>query len=319
MAHDDRYERERGGSGGRETQWRGDNSFGGGWGNQTPRPTRLGDRNARGESDDPEHGLERYGGGAASGYGGGGGFGPTTDPDSFFSAPGYDAEFGGPRFDRADVGSTGTHGVHPVSSSIGGDYQGAAGVMPGGGWSSSARRYAQIERAQGQQQQQGGSQQQSQHDPHYAEWRRRQAEQLDRDYHDYCRENEGRFEREFGEWRERRGQQRQALGRASEHMEVVGSDGAHVGTVDATRDDAIILTKNDPSAGGHHHSIPCAWVETVDDKVRLNIPADEAMRRWEDVERSGAMFDRDRGEGEGEGPHILNRSFSGTYRDRDER
>ncbi|HEX8641097.1 MAG TPA: DUF2171 domain-containing protein [Allosphingosinicella sp.] len=307
MAHDDRDERDRGG---RETQWRTNEAFGGGWGNQTGRRGGLGDRHFRGEPDDPDYGAERYGGAPASGYGGQG-FGPTTDPDSFFSAPGYDAGFGGPRFDRADVGSTGTHGVHPVSSAIGGDYRGGAGVSAGGGWSSSARRYAELERSQQQQQQGGGEPRgQSRHDPYYSEWRQRQAEQLDRDYRDYCRENEGRFEREFGEWRERRTEQRQAVGRATEHMEVVGSDGAHVGTVDAARGDAIVLTKNDPSAGGHHHSIPCAWVETVDDKVRLNISAEEAMRRWQDVERSSAMFERD-----GEGPHILSRSFSGTYRD----
>lgn len=317
MAHDDRNPRDRGG---RETQWRTNDAFGGGWGNQTGRPNRLGDRNSRGEADDPDYGAERYGPGAAGGFGSEG-FGPTGDPDSFFSAPGYDASFGGPRFDRADVGSTGTHGVHPVSSSTRGDYRGAVGVTPGGGWGSSARRYAQIQRAEQQQAGGGEAQQQRQHDPHYAEWRRRQAEQLDRDYAEYCRENEGRFEREFSQWRERRGQQRQAIGRAREQMEVVGSDGAHVGKVDATREDRIVLTKSDPSAGGHHHSIPCAWVGTVDDKVRLNIPAEEAMRRWQDVERGGAMFERGRGqeqEQSREGPHILNRSFSGTYRDEDD-
>jgi hypothetical protein len=41
-----------------------------------------------------------------------------------------------------------------------------------------------------------------------------------------------------------------------EHMEVVGSDGKHVGTVDHKEDgDRIMLTKNDSQAGGHHHLI----------------------------------------------------------------
>jgi hypothetical protein len=73
------------------------------------------------------------------------------------------------------------------------------------------------------------------HDPHYAEWRNRQIEQLDRDYDEYRRENQARFDKEFGAWRERRGEQRRAIGRVTEQMEVIGSDGAHVGTVDCTR------------------------------------------------------------------------------------
>ena len=283
---------------GRDTEWRGDNSFGAGWGNQTPRPERLGDRNRRDEGDDPYADAPRYGGAPSEGYGAEENFGGiSSDPPRFASAPGYDPSFGGPRFDRADVGSVGTHGVHPVSSASGGDY----GFGPG---YSSARRYAMLDR---------GQQQQRQHDPHYQEWRNRQVEQLDRDYEEYHQERQSRFEQEFGAWRERRGEQRQALGKAREQMEVIGSDGTHIGKIDAVRGDHIVLAKNDPNAGGAHHSIPCSWVESVDDQVRLNISAEVAMKRWRNVERSGALFERD-DPGRG-GPHILNRSFSGTYRD----
>lgn len=285
MAHDDRNrgrgrDQEWRDERGRETQWSGDQSFGGGWGNQTARPQRLGDRNFRGESDDPYAGQEPYESGRTAGYGAGDDFGGTSPIG--FEGPGLDSEFGGPRFDRADVGSTGTHGVHPVSSPFGAAY-GA-----GGGYGGSARRYARARRAQ----QSGG------HDPHYSEWRSRQMEQLDRDYEEYCREKQARFEQEFGSWRERRGRQRQAVGQVREHMEVVGSDGSHVGTVDCTRGEQIILTRSDPAAGGAHHSIPCSWIESVDDKVRLNLTADEATRRWRDEESSGALFERggDRGE-----------------------
>ena len=59
-------------------------------------------------------------------------------------------------------------------------------------------------------------------------------------------------------------------------MDVVGSDGEHVGTVDKVRGDRIILTKNDPAAGGHHHSIPSSWLESVDGKVTLRKTASEA-------------------------------------------
>ena len=153
----------------------------------------------------------------------------------------------------------------------------------------------------------------SEHDPHYHEWRRQQIESLDRDYDEYRQENASRFESEFGAFREKRGQQRQHMGRVTEHMEVVGSDGQHVGKVDKVRDGRIVLTKSDPSAGGHHHSIPCGWLDSVDDKVTLNKTAEEAMQAWRDEETSRALFERE-GSGRG-GPHILERSFSGTYRD----
>lgn len=149
-------------------------------------------------------------------------------------------------------------------------------------------------------------------DDDYHGWRRRQIEDLDRDYHEYRRENQTRFENEFGAWRTERQGQRSALVRVTEHMEVVGSDGAHIGTVDKVRGDRIVLTKSDPDAGGHHHSIPSRWIESVDDKVTIRKTADEAKAAWRDEDRSGALFgERDRDDNRG--PHYLNRSFSGTY------
>lgn len=66
-----------------------------------------------------------------------------------------------------------------------------------------------------------------------------------------------------------------------EHMEVVGSDGQHVGTVDHCEGPNIIkLTKSDPASGGEHHFIPLAWVDHIDQKVHLAHTADEARRRW---------------------------------------
>ena len=297
MAYDDRDGGRRRGRGhwrddersewGRETEWRGDQGFGGGWGNQTARPQRLGDRDDRGRPGDDADYIrsERFRGGEPVGYGrdfgGGGGFD--------YGGPGFDANFsGGPRFDRADVGSTGTHGVHPVSS--------ASSPAYGAGTGGSAREYEILR-----------------HDPHYSAWRGRQMAELDRDYDEYRRENQSRFDREFGAWRERRGQQRQAVGKVREHMEVAGSDGSHVGTVDKVRGDRIILTKSDQDSGGMHHSIPCGWIERVDDKVVLDIDAEEAKRRWQDEHRSRALFEREhRGV---PGPHVLNRSFAGTYPD----
>ena len=298
MAHDERRGRrwrDRGEGGERGPEWRGDEGFGGGWGNQVPRPHRLGDRFFRSPGDDPDYGP-RYGEGGAHGHGAGDWYGPEASfGDYRYGGPGLDAEFGGPRFDRVDVGSVGSHASHPVASASSPAYAMGAGGMFG----SSAREFA-IRR-------------EAQRDPHYAEWRHRQMADLDRDYDEYRRENQSCFDREFGLWRQRRGEQREAVGRVREHMEVTGSDGSHVGTVDCTRGDRIILTKSDQDSGGIHHSIPCAWIDKVEDKVVLNIEADEARRRWQDENRSRALFEReDLGR---RGPHVLNRSFAGTYSD----
>jgi hypothetical protein len=150
------------------------------------------------------------------------------------------------------------------------------------------------------------------HDRHYGEWRARQMDELDRDYEDYARENRSRFEDDFSNWRERRQGKRQLLRGVREHMEVVGSDGEHVGTVDRAAGDRLILTKSDPESGGAHHSLMCTAIERVEgDKVVLDMTAKEAKQRWRDESRERALFEReDQGEA---GPGMLNRSFSNTY------
>src|SRR5437763_698250 len=66
-----------------------------------------------------------------------------------------------------------------------------------------------------------------------------------------------------------------------EHMEVVGSDGVHVGTVDHLEGrDTVKLAKDDPDAAGEHHFIPLAWVDHVEMKVHLRQSAAEAKARW---------------------------------------
>jgi len=65
-----------------------------------------------------------------------------------------------------------------------------------------------------------------------------------------------------------------------EHAEVIGADGAHVGTVDRVEGDRIKLTKADSGVGsheGHHHFIPLSLVADLEgDKVRLSANADVA-------------------------------------------
>ena len=62
----------------------------------------------------------------------------------------------------------------------------------------------------------------------------------------------------------------------TEHMEVVGSDGQHVGTVDKL---AIKLTKKDPAAPGQHHIINIDLAASVEGgKLTLSIPASQAVQ-----------------------------------------
>ena len=66
-----------------------------------------------------------------------------------------------------------------------------------------------------------------------------------------------------------------------EHMEVVGSDGGHVGRVDHVLGDEIELARLDLGSGLRHHLIPLAWVESVDeDAVHLNLTKATAKAQW---------------------------------------
>lgn len=66
-----------------------------------------------------------------------------------------------------------------------------------------------------------------------------------------------------------------------EHMEVIGADGVHVGTVDKVDGHRIKLTKADSGQGsheGHHHFISTGLIAGVEgDKVRLSANADVAV------------------------------------------
>jgi len=64
-----------------------------------------------------------------------------------------------------------------------------------------------------------------------------------------------------------------------EHMDVVGSDSEHVGTVDKVEGQRIKLARKDPSAGGEHHYLDLSKVSSVQDgKVRLACSAQEARQ-----------------------------------------
>ncbi|MEG3181244.1 DUF2171 domain-containing protein [Sphingomonas sp. LT1P40] len=75
-----------------------------------------------------------------------------------------------------------------------------------------------------------------------------------------------------------------------EHMEVIGADGVHVGTVDGIEGDRIKLTKADSGQGsheGHHHYISTGLIAGVEgDQVRLSANADVAVT-FEEEESEG--------------------------------
>jgi hypothetical protein len=71
-----------------------------------------------------------------------------------------------------------------------------------------------------------------------------------------------------------------------EHMEVIGADGGHVGTVDSVEGERIKLTRGDRGAGGQHHWLPLSLVAEVEgNRVRLSTTLDSVIEFWD----SGAM------------------------------
>jgi len=71
-----------------------------------------------------------------------------------------------------------------------------------------------------------------------------------------------------------------------EHMEVIGADGAHVGTVDKVEGHRIKLTKKDSGEGshkGHHHYIDIGLVAGIEgNKVRLSATGANAVMMEEE-------------------------------------
>jgi len=143
--------------------------------------------------------------------------------------------------------------------------QGSGGQQPGGQqWASQ-----QPDGQQPDGQQPGGQQQQFQRSP----------DQM----------NEG-GQRQAGQLGGASGMAGQAAGgvrgQLREHMEIVGADGAHVGTIDSIEGDRIKLTRRDSGMGshqGHHHYLPLSLVAGIEgDRVRLSANGDIASRMAEE-------------------------------------
>jgi hypothetical protein len=284
MAYD-RYDTRRGREGSRDSDYGGRGGGGGG---------RDGDRGF----------FERAGDGIASWFG-------DDDRDDGRRERGGGHERGGwgsrdDHYDQQRYGGREAGGYRPMT----GDY-GRSERERGGGYGQSQMPWGRDDYRGTSYAGSGGGQGRPT-DPHYHEWRQRQLDELDRDYQEYHRERQQLFENDFGSWRQTRQQKRQTLAQTREHMEVVGSDGQPVGKVDCISGDRIILTKSD-APDGRHHSIPCTMIDRIEgERVTLDCTAEQAQAKCYEEDGDRALFERE-GQGQG-GPHMLDRSFSGTYR-----
>ncbi len=69
------------------------------------------------------------------------------------------------------------------------------------------------------------------------------------------------------------------LSQIREHMQIIGADGVHIGTVDRVEGDRIKMTRTDSgSHSDHHHYISGGLVAAVEgDAVRLSAAGDAAV------------------------------------------
>jgi len=77
-----------------------------------------------------------------------------------------------------------------------------------------------------------------------------------------------------------------------EHMEVIGADGVHIGTVDRIEENRIKLIRADSGIGHeeHHHFIPRGLVAEVEgDKVRLTARGDVVADLFEQEESGDSI------------------------------
>ncbi len=77
-----------------------------------------------------------------------------------------------------------------------------------------------------------------------------------------------------------------------EHMEVIGADGVHLGTVDRIEDNRIKLIRADSGLAHqeHHHFIPRGLVAEVEgEKVRLTARGDVVADLFEEEQSGDAI------------------------------
>ena len=87
-------------------------------------------------------------------------------------------------------------------------------------------------------------------------------------------------------------------GKIKEHMEVIGADGVHVGTIDKVEGSRLKLTKADSGQGshkGHHHYLPVSLVADVEgNRVRLSASGANAFMFQQEENQGSARMVTDR-------------------------
>lgn len=83
------------------------------------------------------------------------------------------------------------------------------------------------------------------------------------------------------------------LSQISEHMDIVGADGVHIGTVDKVEGKRIKMTKADSgSHGDHHHYLSEGLIAAVEgNQVRLSATGASALL-LEEEEGGDALADK---------------------------
>ncbi|HZV56698.1 MAG TPA: DUF2171 domain-containing protein [Sphingobium sp.] len=83
------------------------------------------------------------------------------------------------------------------------------------------------------------------------------------------------------------------MSQIKEHMEIIGADGVHIGTVDKVEGDRIKMIKADSgSHDDHHHYISGGLIAEVEgDRVRLSATGASAVLLEEERD-GGALADR---------------------------
>lgn len=234
--------------GGDEPAWRDEGRARAGWG---PADTRRRDRD-----DEEERGFFERAGDEIRSW-----FGDEDDDDR----RGFGRDRANRGFDQPDrFGRSGDQRGHPQSwgeADRGQDWRGSS-RQGSGSYGSGGRDFGGGGRHFGYNDMSGmmggfGNQRfGSSQDDHYRSWRDRQIEQLDRDYQDYCRENEQQFHSSFDQWRQKRqapgsGEKTTATGSASQGASGQGgaSGGLTAGSPSGqASDSSFIGGGSDPSA-----------------------------------------------------------------------
>ncbi len=85
------------------------------------------------------------------------------------------------------------------------------------------------------------------------------------------------------------------ISQVTEHMDIIGADGVHIGTVDKVEGNRIKMTKADSgSHGDHHHYLSEGLIAEIEgNQVRLSATGASAMLLEEEND-GGALSDKRR-------------------------